>query len=205
MRKRPVPARLNLLLLNSEKGGLIVFLQRRPARKQQAGRLRGRWGRLKDQVRRSYENLKERLDHHEKVCSELRRAQGLHIVHPPSWGQSEADGRLRRFLKLRYNYHGKWLWVNGILAALGILLTPVPGPNLFFFYPAARAFGHYHARQGAAAALGSAEWSFVAEPLLDRVQGRWGDLGQVESELAELEERYQVKRLAKHLDEVRGR
>ena len=205
MARRPVPARLNLLLLNSLQGDLIVFLQHRPVRKQRAGRLRGRWDRLKHHVRRALESLKERLDHHEKVCSELRGARGLRIVHPPSWDQSEVDERLRRFLKVRYNYHGKWLWVNGILAALGSLLTPLPGPNLFFFYPAARAWGHYQARQGAAAALGSADWGFVAEPLLDRVQGCLSQLEKIESELAELEGRYQLKRLAKHLDAVRSR
>ncbi len=192
-------------MLHSEKGNLIAFLQPRPGKKQRTGRLSSRWDRLVDKVRRSYQSLKERLDHHEKVCSELRGAHGLRIVHPPSWDWREADERFRRFLKLRYNYHRTWLWVNGILAVLGSLLTPVPGPNLFFFYPAARAFGHYHARQGAAAALDSAKWSFEAEPLLGRVQAHLADLQRVKPEMAELEKRYQMKWLAKHLDAMRGR
>ena len=45
--------------------------------------------------------------------------------------------------------HRFWMTGNGILASLGTLLTPIPGPNVFFLYLAVRGYSHYRARAGA--------------------------------------------------------
>ncbi len=76
---------------------------------------------------------------------------------------------------------------------------PVPGPNIFFFYPAARTLGHYLARKGAQHALNCGKLSFHSEPLIDRVQNHLQDLKTVQDTLAGLVERYHLPDLERLL------
>jgi hypothetical protein len=76
---------------------------------------------------------------------------------------------------------------------------PLPGPNIFFFYPAARTLGHYLARKGAQHALNCDKLSFHSEPLIDQVQNHLQDLKTVRDTLAGLVEHYQLPDLEKLL------
>jgi hypothetical protein len=78
----------------------------------------------------------------------------------------------------------------------------VPGPNVFFFYPAARALAHYFARVGAERAL-SLESVFTPEPLIDQILERLGDAEGVAEMVSSVEERYNIDSLVYQLSHMR--
>lgn len=196
---------MNLLLLRSERGSLVPLAQARHSAPDQPPPDAGLWTRTRARVASAYEALKERLDYYEKICADLRGAQSLRVIHPVRWEADEAREDLKRFFQDRRRHHLRWFQVDVALAILGGFLMPLPGPNLFFFYPAARAFGHYHARQGAAAALECRPWRLESDRRLDQVEERLGQLGDIAKLLRELQEEYGVAHLEKSLNAVRKR
>ena len=119
------------------------------------------WGtglsRLIRAVRDGYYELQNRLDPMERVFKRMRHAGPMRVHFSSSLSESEAGTRLRSLLASQRNRHGAWMIFDGLLA-LGTLplapfLVPIPGPNLFFYYPALRTFSHWVAWQGALAGL----------------------------------------------------
>ncbi len=161
------------------------------------------WRRVGSAVQASYQKLKDRFDHSERVCGSIRHAESLRVVHPSRMGREETEKKLLDFFKLRYSKHGRWLVVDALLAGAGSVLTPLPGPNIFFFYPAVRALSHYFARSGAGKGL-RLEWSFEAEPLLDTVLERLDRLDEADQAILELERRYGVDGLKEQLKHLKG-
>ena len=80
--------------------------------------------------------------------------------------------------------------LDSILALMGGILTPLPGPNLFFFYPAARAVSHYFARKGINTAKALNKKDFTMNSLLDTIQENLTNLEIVENEIDKLEESF---------------
>ena len=154
----------------------------------------GFWSRLGREVLRTYVALQERLDHGERVCSELRHPGQIRVVHSPDYTAQQVEKRLRRFLEVGYSKHTRWLVIDGILSILGGVLMPLPGPNIFFFYPAARTFGHYLARSGARRA-GQSWLEFVSDPLVGQVERGLTESTTVQAEIADLEAKYNVEKL----------
>ncbi|MGH9340708.1 MAG: hypothetical protein ACRD1R_14220 [Acidobacteriota bacterium] len=160
---------------------------------------RGRWEQLKAKAFSLYHQFRERFDYQEKVCAYLRHANRLEVHHPSTMQDSAAARNLGDFLQSRYSKHTRWLWIDGTLALLGSLLTPLPGPNVFFLYPAARAIGHYLARKGAQNALDLDHLSYKKEELIDQIQENLHHLHTVRPQIKELEEKYQINHLESHL------
>ena len=165
----------------------------------------GRWGQLRQRIHQTYWKLTEKLDHHEKLLARLRHADCLQIYHSSRMESPKADQELRKFLWLQHRKHGRWLCVDAVLAFFGIFLTPIPGPNLFFFYPAARTLGHYLARKGARRSLSLANVSFQKDPLIDRVEENIGDKEKLVALSAEIEKRYGVHNFEHILSRLRER
>ncbi len=194
---------MNLLLFVDGNGGAYPVLEKLAELAAGPSAEAGRLSRLRVAVRQSYEKLKERFDHTERLCANLRHAPELNIVHGESLSSQEAEKKLRLFLELRYSKHGRWLLVDSLLAGAGSLLTPIPGPNVFFFYPAARAVAHYFARQGARKAQGI-QLQFMEDSRIDQVQGNLDRIDSVSDVLQELEQRYNVGELANQLRSLKA-
>ena len=191
---------MNLLLFETSGGRIypVVEIVSAPSEGLVTGS--GRWSRIKKGVYQTYRRLMDRVDYHERLCSQLRHASDLQVVHPSAIDSVEAQDRLRDFLRSCYSKHSRWVGIDAILAiVVGIPLMPLPGPNIFFFYPAARTLGHYLARKGAQHALNCDNLSFHSEPLIDQVQNHLQDLGTMQDTLAELVERYHLPDLERLL------
>lgn len=154
----------------------------------------GWWRRTRKTVWQTYERLRDKFDYSERFCGSLRHADSLCIVHSPRLPSEEAEKKLREFLQLSYSKHGRWLAVDGILAGLGAGLFWVPGPNIFFFYPAVRALSHYLAWRGAAKALQSA-MSFEHDGRIDQVSANLDSLESHGDLLTGLEQSYNLDNL----------
>ena len=149
-------------------------------------------------VHHAYQLLKERLDYQERVCSALRHSEHLEIHYADRLSEKEVRRVWDNYLNLQRDRHRRWLAVYTVLAALGLLLIPIPGPNVFSFYPAALALGRFLALRGIKSVRQSAVISFHPEPLVADLEGSVDSLEQVRAEIRILEERFGVT----HLEEL---
>ncbi|RPJ87075.1 MAG: hypothetical protein EHM18_02960 [Acidobacteria bacterium] len=186
---------MNVILFETSSCDLYPILQHVVREDREIPAPRGFWGGLKEQIRTGYQKIKERIHHEEAFCASLRHTTHLRVFYPTSNTSEEAEKRFRQFLRLGYSKHSRWFWVDAVLAFFGIFLMFLPGPNIFFFYPAIRSFGHYQARSGARHALGLSDITFNPEPLVDEIQDHLHDLESVDAAIQQLETRYQVDNL----------
>ena len=182
--------KINLLLFMKKGKPFFISSQRNLPSLSEQGRLAGPAAGLKQKILGFYNQFKERFDPQETVCSTLHFANQLHIVHPQRISEQEAARILEDFLSKSRKKHSFWMIIDTILAMMGGILTPIPGPNLFFFYPAARAVSHYFARRGVLNAQALQEKGFTTNSLLDSIQDNIDNLEAVASEIDKLENKY---------------
>ena len=132
-------------------------------------------------VRDGYLELQNRLDPMERVFKRMRHAGPMRVHFSSSLSESEARAGLKSMLVGQRNRHGAWMIFDGLLA-LGMLpltpfLVPIPGPNLFFYYPALRTFSHWLAWQGCLAALRQMPPHLVAQEEIANLESAIGRNG----------------------------
>ena len=182
---------MNLLLFETLRGDTHPIGERDSGDDHPVSAGPGTFGRLKGHIQTTYRVLANKIDYHERLCSHLRHSSGLHVFHSPGVDSTEARKTLRRFMRSCIKKHTRWAWIDGIIAIAGIILAPLPGPNIAFFYPAARSLGHYFARTGARRILALKTLHFQVEPLIDEVQIHLKrNPGEATAALLELKQRY---------------
>ncbi len=113
------------------------------------------------QVLHLYRMLESKFPLNERLCTRLLSAGRAHAVYSSAATPEEARIALHRFFHRQARRHRFWFGTDFFLACLGALLMPLPGPNIFFFYPAVRAYSNYRAWRGAARGL---HFAFQWEP-----------------------------------------
>ncbi len=195
---------MNLLLFETRQGKTHPIGEKDPADAHQVSAGPGIVDRLKQRINETYRNLVTKLDYHERLCSQLRHPPDLRVFHSPGVAPDEARKKLLDFMSSCFNKHTLWAWINGVTAVLGIILAPLPGPNVFFFYPAARSLGHYFARTGARMVLEREDLHFQVEPLIDEIQIHLKENpGGADRAISELEQRYNLSDLEKLLQPLK--
>ena len=165
---------------------------------------RGRVGQLKRSIHETYRNLVSKLPYHERLCSQLRHSPELTIYHAPGSDPAEARRQLHQFMRSCVRKHTLWAWIDGLGAILGIVVAPLPGPNVLSYYLAARGLGHYLARIGSRRVLAGEDVHFQVEPLIDDVQNHLRENPQETSaSLSELEQRYNLSDLDRLLQPLK--
>jgi hypothetical protein len=194
---------LTLLLILSTDARPFFLVSEPALRRESFPRVaESRWGRLRARVHDAYESFKRRFDYQEIVCATLRHASSLTLVHPPDRSPDEVLGMLDDFLRERLARHRKWMIVDLILALPGTIMTPVPGPNIFFLYPAARALSHHFAVRGVGRVRELGPPPTRPDDLLGRVQNGLVALDDLGAEVKELERLYNVHRLRSLLEKI---
>ncbi len=196
---------MNLLLFESLSGRVYPVLEFPTRTATSAPRESVEPDSLKTKLYRGYQKLEERLDYHELLCSTLRQADRLRILHGSEHEQGEIKRRLATFFTRARRKHGRWLLVDITLALLGSLLTPIPGPNVFFLYPAIRAYGHYCARKGVIHYQKLGMIQFETEALIDQVQSQIDQPEVIRPVVKRLEDRYNLVNLEERLTALRKR
>ncbi|MFH1964458.1 MAG: hypothetical protein ABIJ42_02850 [Acidobacteriota bacterium] len=179
---------ITLLLFIKKGRPFLIASQKKPSTRTGKSSFPEPAARLGSKILEFYNKFKENFDPQENVCSTLRYADRIVLVHPMSIPEGDSTEILEQFLNRSGKKHGIWMVLDSILALMGGILTPIPGPNLFFFYPAARAFSHYFARKGVNTANAIEEKDFTTNPLLDTIQNNITDLETVSAEINKLEE-----------------
>ena len=113
--------------------------------------------------------MMERFDHSERLFTQLGYASQVTLIHSTQYTGEEARERLLRIARAAHGKHTSWLVVDAFLACLGGILAPLPGPNIFFFYPAIRTFSHHLARKGTLKVQGKIIFHFKTEDLIDQL------------------------------------
>lgn len=197
-----------VLLLRPPSGDpLFVAGGKPPVIQDSAPRLEpeGRLARIKQVALSAYESLSHRFDHQENTCAHFRHASELQLIHPDTLDWQQALDEFQGFLKRRQGKHRRWRVINLVVALLGGLLTPLPGPNVFFFYPAARLLGHHFALSGIVRANRLGVASVRGDPLLTRLEQCHQTLDEVDAEVKELEEHYRTHQLRRVLETLCSR
>lgn len=103
-------------------------------------------------VRDYYHRLEYRIDPMERVFKRLRHASEIRLHYASALSETQAAEMLERLLTRQGNKHMFWLGVDSFITLITILLSPIlipiPGPNIFFYYPGLRAISHFLAWRG---------------------------------------------------------
>src|SRR2546428_6619194 len=137
---------LDVLLLERP-GEHFFYFERRHLAKPDAEKTHEKSGRLprtRRALKKSYYALESKLPIEERLCSNLRNHEVITLHVPSHVSPDEATRLFLSFLKKCVKTHRGWLLADAVLAALGATLVWLPGPNIFFLYPAFRALGHYY-------------------------------------------------------------
>lgn len=108
--------------------------------------------RVKRKIVETYRTLVNKFPLQERLCTALADADTVQILYPDNLTADDARRSFEHFLRFQLSKHKFWIIVDSALAGLGAVLMPLPGPNIFFFYPAVRVYSHYRARLGASQA-----------------------------------------------------
>lgn len=116
-----------------------------------------RWlGRVLERAYHYYQQLEDKIDPAERAIKALAGCEGIRL-HCSGRHEGRALDRFRQMLLWQRWKHTVWLFIDGILTvgvvALTPFLAPIPGPNVFFYYPALRLMSHFRAQIGARRAL----------------------------------------------------
>jgi len=110
-----------------------------------------------------YIKLEDKIDPIERVLKAMA-STNKYIVYNTDRGAFE------RVLKRQRWKHLFWFSIDFVLTGVVVVFTPflapIPGPNLFFYYPFLRLLSHYRAIVGASSGLNSSDIQFKDLPEL---------------------------------------
>ncbi len=92
--------------------------------------------------------LESKIDPGESVMKELRKADFVEVIYPPTLQEKWVRRMFRRFVRKQLHYHRRWLVFNSFLLPLTGAMMVIPGPNVFFGWNAFRLVSHYLAQDG---------------------------------------------------------
>ena len=120
-------------------------------------------GRMLSKAHDYYVRLEDRIDPVERVLKAMASTNRF-IVY------ADTPGEFHRVLKRQRLKHIFWFTVDfmfsGVVLVFTPFLAPIPGPNIFFYYPFLRLLSHYRAILGATSGLRSSEIEFKSLPEL---------------------------------------
>ncbi len=125
-------------------------------------------------ARETYYKLENRIDPQERIIKRFNFARHCLFFCSGSTGEKTAEEQLRRLLNDQRNKHATWLVIDAVVSLLALALTPflmpLPGPNLFFYYPLLRTLSHYRACWAARRMLQSSKAEFRTLDALDSIE-----------------------------------
>ena len=115
-----------------------------------------------------YLKLEDRIDPGERVLKAMASTERFVVYHGPSRDSIDPRTRFRGALKRQRFKHLFWFIIDLVISAVAILFTPIlapiPGPNIFLYFPILRALSHYRGISGTNSGLRSGEIEFKCLP-----------------------------------------
>ena len=157
-------------------------------------------------VRDYYLKLEHKIDPMERVFKGMRHASRMNLYFSPALEESVAREKFEDLLAGQRNKHLFWVGVDFVLTILAIFLTPVlvplPGPNIFLYFPGLRMFSHYLAWRGTLNGLKLEDRSFIPLAEISSIEQVLNQrLSKVDFEhLRDLSRRLKLEHLPKFLE-----
>jgi hypothetical protein len=115
-----------------------------------------------------YVRLEDRIDPVERVLKAMAAAEDFVIFHPPPCEESKSAHQFKSLLRWQRIKHIFWFIIDigvcGVVVVFTPFLAPIPGPNVFFYYPFLRLLSHYRALRGVGRGLYSNGIQFKCLP-----------------------------------------
>ena len=125
-------------------------------------------GGVLDKVHEYYVTLENRIDPGERVLKAMASTQRFVVYHGPSQEAVDVNTRFRSVLKRQRIKHGFWFSLDLTISAVAIILShvliPLPGPNVFLYFPLLRLMSHFRAFRGTNSGLRSGQIEFKCLP-----------------------------------------
>jgi len=120
-------------------------------------------GRVLRSAHEYYVRLEDKIDPVERVLKAMASTKRFVVYAPDA-------ARFERICKRQRWKHAIWFSVDFLLVGVVVLaspiLVPIPGPNIFLYYPFLRLLSHYRALRGAFSGLKSRDIEFKDLPEL---------------------------------------
>jgi hypothetical protein len=163
------------------------------------------FGRVLAAAHAYYVQLEDKIDPVERVLKVMDGSKRMIVYHSPALDSADPSKVAERFARLLTRQRWKhlfWISLDTILCAFTPFLIPIPGPNVFFYYPFLRWLSHYGAIRGAASGLRSQSIEFKCLPELgsleENLQTRSADFDAVRAS----EERLNIRGLVSFLERM---
>lgn len=131
-------------------------------------------GRMLRAAHEYYVRLEDKIDPAERVLKAMACTNRYVVHHSSSHGAGRVRVEFERFLKRQRVKHIFWFSIDllgtGVVIVFTPFLAPIPGPNVFFYYPFLRLLSHYRALLGATAGLRSSGIEFKSLPELSSLE-----------------------------------
>lgn len=115
-----------------------------------------------------YVKLEDRIDPQERVLKSIGVAQRFTIHFIPKQNGGSIDAEFHGVLRRQRLKHIFWfavdLVVSGVVLVFTPFLAPIPGPNVFFYYPFLRLLSHRQALRGTKVGLSYQALEFKSLP-----------------------------------------
>ena len=125
-------------------------------------------GRALNSAYNYYVKLEDRIDPQERVLKAMGSAERftIHFIRKENGGSigAEFHAVLRRQRLKQIFWFVIDLIVSGIVVLFTPVLAPLPGPNVFFYYPVLRLMSHYQALRGTRVGLAYQDLEFKSLP-----------------------------------------
>jgi hypothetical protein len=114
-----------------------------------------------------YVRLEDKIDPVERVLKAMASTNRfiVYTAHRDSFGRTLKRQRWKHVFWFSIDF-----MITGVVIMFTPILAPIPGPNLFFYYPFLRLLSHYRAILGASSGLSSSEIQFKDLPELSGLE-----------------------------------
>ncbi len=133
----------------------------------------------------------------------LRRERQVTAWFPDDVGEKQATDRVRQMLAADADRHLRWLLVDSVGLVASVMLVPLPGPNLVFYYFTFRVVGHCLSWRGARHGLDHVDWRMhPTAALTDLREAIALDPDARRRRVAEIASRLQLQHLAAFFERI---
>jgi len=139
----------------------------------------------------------------QRLLWHLRGKQDVTLWFPDDLTEREAVDRVLAMLRADADRHLRWVVVDGAGLLASLVLVPIPGPNLVFYYFIFRGGGHYLSRRGARHGVEHVEWHPQQSPALTELRAAFAlDPDLRHRHVSEIASRLRLQHLAAFFDRI---
>ena len=130
-------------------------------------------GRVVNTGHEYYLKLEDKIDPQERVLKAMSFTEDLKVYHSSTLN-TQIRSKFEAILRRQRIKHIFWFAVDLVVSAIVVVFTPIlaplPGPNVFFYYPFLRLLSHYRAIMGSLRGQRSRRVDFKSLPDLSGLE-----------------------------------